>query len=184
MLLAEMSVTRKAGGESTPALRSVIANTILAAACIVVMLMVLLLSSAILPSWKLLVAQAIIVAASAILLQRSFTRLYSRAQFALQQTLNEPPIPRHQPPPPALPPMLREASLLSVHLPENTQAVGKLISELRLRTETGASIVGIQRDGARIINPGPDEELRAGDEILLLGSDEHLKSAQEHLAQA
>jgi CPA2 family monovalent cation:H+ antiporter-2 len=148
------------------------------------MLMVLLLSSAILPSWKLLVAQALIVAASAVLLQRSFTRLYSRAQFALQQTLNEPPIPRPEPAAPALPPMLREASLATVRLRENTPVASKLIGELRLRTTTGASIVGIQRDGSSIINPGPDEELRAGDEILLLGSEEHLKSAQEHLVQA
>ncbi len=183
MLLSEMSVTQKAGGENTPALRSVIANTILTVGCLAVMLLLLLLSSAILPSWKLFIAQALIVAASAILLQRSFTRLYSRAQFALQQTLNEPPVSRHPPPPVALPSMLREASLLTVHLPENGQAVGKIIGELRLRTKTGASIVGIQRAGTSLINPGPDEELRAGDEILLLGSEAHLQSAQEYLQQ-
>ena len=177
MLLSEMSVTRKAGGENTPALRSVVANTILAAGCLVVILLILLLSSAILPSWKLLVAQALIVIAAAVLLQRSFTRLYSRAQFALLQTLNDPPVPRPEPIVVALPSMLREAGLLTVRLPENTRAAGKLIGELRLRTETGASIVGIQRDGANIINPGPDEELRIGDEILLLGSEAQLKAA-------
>ncbi len=71
--------------------------------------------------------------------------------------------------------------MLTVRLPENNSAVGKLIGELRLRTETGASIVGIQRDGSSLINPGPDEELRAGDEILLLGNEEHLQSAQRRL---
>ncbi|MEP6820970.1 MAG: TrkA C-terminal domain-containing protein [Chthoniobacterales bacterium] len=80
--------------------------------------------------------------------------------------------------------MLREATLASVILPEQTQASGKLTGELRLRTATGASIVGIQRDGAAIINPGPDEELRAGDEILLLGSAAHLDAARTHLEQA
>jgi len=184
MLLSEMSVTRKAGGANTLALRAVVANTILAAGCLVLMLIVLLLSSAILPSWKLLVAQALIVAVTAVLLQRSFTRLYSRAQFALQQTLNEPPVPRHEPVARALPPILREAVLATVRLPENSQAAGKLIGELRLRTETGASIVGIQRDGTSIINPGPDEELRAGDEVLLLGSEAHLASARAHLERA
>ncbi len=183
MLLSEMSVSRKAGGSSTQALRSVIANTILTAGSLVLMLIVLLLSASILPSWKLLIAQALIVAASAILLQRSFTRLYSRAQFALQETLTAPPVPRHLPPPRALPPMLREATLATIRLPERTQAAGKLIGELRLRTETGASIVGIQRDGSSIINPGPDEELRAGDEILLLGSEAHLAAARLHLEQ-
>ena len=55
-------------------------------------------------------------------------------------------------------------------------AAGRLIGELAWRTRTGVSIVGIQRDGANI-NPGPDEELRAGDEVLLLGSQMSLKSA-------
>lgn len=184
MLLSEMSISRQAGGASTPALRSIVANTILAAGCLVLMLLVLLLSSTILPSWKLLLAQVLIVTASAVLLQRSFTRLYSRAQFALQETLTQPPVPRHEPAPRALPSILRDATLRTCRLAENSHATGKLIGELRLRTETGASIVGIQRDGASLINPGPDEELRAGDEVLLLGSEVHLSSARVLLEQA
>jgi CPA2 family monovalent cation:H+ antiporter-2 len=117
------------------------------------------------------------VAGSAVVLRRVFTRLYSRAQFALQQTLSTPPAPRHERPR-TLPSILREASLVTVPLTEAAAATGKLIGELRLRTKTGASIVGIQRDGTSIINPGPDEELRAGDEVLLLGSEEHLQSAR------
>ncbi|MDQ3625378.1 MAG: TrkA C-terminal domain-containing protein [Verrucomicrobiota bacterium] len=143
------------------------------------MLIILLLSSAILPSWKLLSAQALIVAASAVLLRRAFTRLYSRAQFALQETLSQPPAPRHELAERALPPILREAELTTIRLPDNSRAAGKLIGELRLRTCTGASIVGIHWDGASIINPGPDEELRAGDEVLLLGSESNLEAARK-----
>jgi monovalent cation:H+ antiporter-2, CPA2 family len=54
---------------------------------------------------------------------------------------------------------------------------GKLIGELRLRSETGASVVGIERDGSSILNPGPDEELRPGDSVLLLGSGDQLRAA-------
>jgi CPA2 family monovalent cation:H+ antiporter-2 len=58
-------------------------------------------------------------------------------------------------------------------------AVGKLIRELELRTRTGASIVGIERNrGERIINPGPDEELQRGDQVLLLGTRAQLDSAK------
>jgi CPA2 family monovalent cation:H+ antiporter-2 len=184
MLLSEMSVSHAAGGENTAALRAVIANTILAAGGGALMLVVLLLSSTILPSWKLLVAQALIVAGSAVLLRRAFTRLYSRAQFALQQTLSTPPAPRHEPVARTLPSILREASLVTVPLTEQAAAAGKLIGELRLRTKTGASIVGIQRNGTSIINPGADEELRAGDEVLLLGSEAHLQSARALLGAA
>jgi CPA2 family monovalent cation:H+ antiporter-2 len=79
-----------------------------------------------------------------------------------------------------LPAILREAQLRTVRVPENG-AAGKLIGELALRTRTGASIVGIQRDETSLINPGPDEELRAGDDVLLLGSEGHLDSAQKLL---
>ena len=47
-----------------------------------------------------------------------------------------------------------------------------------LRTRTGASIVGIERSGANIINPGPDEELQSGDQVLLLGTKDQLNAAR------
>lgn len=181
MLLSEMSVTRSAGGENVSALRSIVANTILAAFCVVLALLLALLSSAILPSWKLLIAQALIVTATAILLRRSFTRLYSKAQFALQETLSQPPAAHREPSARSLPAILRGAELRTVRIPEKAGAAGKLIGELALRTRTGASIVGIQRDETSLINPGPDEELRAGDDVLLLGSQGHLDSAQKLL---
>jgi CPA2 family monovalent cation:H+ antiporter-2 len=181
MLLSEMSVTRRAGGENVSALRSIVANTILAAACVALMLVLALLSSTILPSWKLLVAQALIVIATAVLLRRSFTKLYSKAQFALQETLSQPPAAHREPSAHSLPAILREAQLRTVRVSEKAGAAGKLIGELALRTRTGASIVGIQRDAASLINPGPDEELRAGDDVLLLGNQGHLDSAEKLL---
>jgi CPA2 family monovalent cation:H+ antiporter-2 len=181
MLLSEMSVTRTAGGENVSVLRSIVANTLLAAACVALMVLLALLSSAILPSWKLLLAQALIVTATAILLRRSFTKLYSKAQFALQETLSQPAAAHREPSTRALPAILRGAELRTVRIPEAAGAAGKLIGELALRTRTGASIVGIQRDETSLINPGPDEELRAGDDVLLIGSQSHLDSAQKLL---
>ncbi len=181
MLLSEMSVKSGAGGESTPALRSIVANTILTAGCVLLMLILLLLSSAILPSWKLLIAQVLIVVATAILLRHSFTRLYSKAQFALKETLSQPPAADREPSLTAMPAMLRNAELMTVRVFPNTAAAGKLIGELALRTRSGASIVGIQRNEVSLINPGPDEELRAGDEVLLLGRQMHLESARKLL---
>jgi CPA2 family monovalent cation:H+ antiporter-2 len=78
--------------------------------------------------------------------------------------------------------MLREANLETLNISANSAAAGKFIRELALRTSTGASIVGIQRNGERIINPGPDEELHPGDEILLLGTRAQLAAARTALA--
>jgi len=107
-------------------------------------------------------AQALIVLASAILLRRSFVKLYSKAEYALQETLSQPPAPHRELSTHTLPAILRDAQLTTVPIAEQMPSTGKLIGELALRTATGASIVGIHRDGTDIINPGPDEELRPG----------------------
>jgi CPA2 family monovalent cation:H+ antiporter-2 len=183
MLLSEMSVTRAAGGVNTNSLRSVVANTIVAAGCIMLVLIILLLSSTILPSWKLLLVQALIVTVTAILLRRSFTKLYSKAQFALQETLAQAPVHRHDAGETTLPAMMREAQIATIRIGKAASVAGKLIGELRLRTNTGASIVGIQRDDENLINPGPDEELRVDDEVLLLGSEAQLDAARKLLSR-
>jgi len=181
MLLAEMSVKRTAGGKETPALRSIVANTILGAGSALLILVLLLLSSTILPSWKLLVAQALIVVTSAIVLRRSFVKLYSKAEYALKETLSQPSAAHRELSTHTLPAILRDAQLTTIPISEQMPSAGKLIAELALRTRTGASIVGIQRDGTNIINPGPDEELRPGDEVLLLGNQASLESARKLL---
>lgn len=180
MLLSEMSVKRSAAGASTPALRAVIASTIFAAGCLLLTFVLLLVSSAILPSWKLFFVPALIVIASAIFLRRTLIRLYSKAEFALKETLSQ-PLPRREVPAPALPSILRDAKLETVKISQHDPAARKLIRELALRTHSGASIVGIERDGSNIINPGADEEILPGDQVLLLGHSENLESARRVL---
>lgn len=65
---------------------------------------------------------------------------------------------------------------------DHSDSPGKFIRELALRTESGASIVGIDRDGTNVINPGPDEELKAGDQLLLLGTKGQLDKAKQVLS--
>ena len=81
-----------------------------------------------------------------------------------------------------MPKLLRDAVLRTIPITPDSPAAGKLIGELRIRSESGASVVGIQREPASIINPGPDEDLRPGDELLLLGTTEQLDAASRLLA--
>jgi len=67
--------------------------------------------------------------------------------------------------------------LKTVVVGAGSPAAGKLIRELALRSRTGASIVGMERGGTNLINPGPDEELHAGDQVLLLGTPAQLAAA-------
>ena len=118
---------------------------------------------------------------SGVLLYRSAVKLYRRAQTAFARHLRaaaDPPVLQEAP---SLPPLLREARLETVEVQPGTEAAGKMIAELKLRTQTGASVVGIERHGTSIVNPGPDEELASGDQILLIGSEDQLNAAKELL---
>ncbi len=181
MLTAEVSVTRAAAGKNTDPLRAVVSNTIFVAGCLALIPFVLVLSSAILPSRKVLLVLVLIIAAAVVLLRRNFIRLHARAQAALADTLAHPPAPSHETAP-ELPALMRDAELALVTITAPSPAAGKMIGELALRTATGASIVGIERAGENIVNPGPDEELRAADRVLLLGSRAQLDAAQALLA--
>lgn len=184
LLVAETRVTEAAAGERTAAIRAIVAQVIPFAGMAVLGLIVLVLSSTVLPPLNVLVILLVVVALIAWLLWRSFIKVYSKAQIALQETLAHPPAPRHtHEASVTLPPLLREADLETVTVAAGSAAAGKLIRELQLRTLTGASIVGIERQGASMINPGPDEELHPGDQVLLLGHRPQLEAARQALSQ-
>jgi CPA2 family monovalent cation:H+ antiporter-2 len=170
LLIAETKVTRAAAGERTNAIRAIIAQAIPFTGTSLLGLYVLVLSSALLPSWEGVLVLLMLIASITWLFWRSFIKVYSKAQVALHVTLTQPPPPRHDQAPVPLPSLLRDAHLETVAIPADSLAAGKLIRELQLRTQTGASIVAIERNGASIINPGPDEELQTGDQVLLLGT--------------
>lgn len=183
LLIAETKVTEAAAGERTAAIRAVVAQVIPAAGLAALGLYVLLLSSALLPNTRMLIVLLLIVALITWLLWRSFIRVYSKAQSALQETFTQPPPARHEhAPAPPLGGLLREADLEMLTLAAGSEATGKLIRELQLRSETGASIVGIERNGNSLVNPGPDEELQSGDQVLLLGTRAQLDKAKVALA--
>ena len=69
----------------------------------------------------------------------------------------------------------------SVGLKKGSAAQGQAIALLRLREETGVSIVGIERDGERILNPGGEEVILEKDVLLLLGEKDQLEQARAKL---
>lgn len=179
MLIAEMRVTRAKAGERTAAIRDVVAQSITVAGVLVLMLYILVLSSTLLPPIKMLMALLVVIALIAVLLWRSFIKIYSQGQIALRETLSQSPAPRTEAAPPQLGGLLREADLETLEIAAGSSVVGKFIRELGLRSRTGASIVGIERSGGvRMINPGPDEELQVGDHVLLLGTPAQLDAAR------
>lgn len=78
-------------------------------------------------------------------------------------------------------PVLKDIKLDSVSLKPNSKGINKLIAEIELRSETGATIIGIERKGESIVNPKSDFELAEGDHVLLLGSEKQISAAKEFL---
>jgi CPA2 family monovalent cation:H+ antiporter-2 len=183
LLLAETKVTPAAAGERTAAIRAIVAQIVPIAGTIALGLFILVLSSTLLPSLNVLLVLLVIVAGMTWVLWRSFIKIYSRAQVALEQTFAQPPPARPHDAPAALQALLREADLETVIIARDSPPAGKLIHELELRTRTGASIVGIERGGAKIINPSADEELQAGDQALRLGTRNQLAAAKAILSK-
>ncbi|HLP03363.1 MAG TPA: cation:proton antiporter [Opitutaceae bacterium] len=173
LVVAETKVSENLAGARTVPIRAIVAGTIPIAGTVILGFYMLALSATLLPPAPVLLVLLVVVAALGWALRRSFSRLYSRAQGAIEETFATPAAET----PKALPPLLREADLATVALAADSPAAGRLIRELELRSRTGASIVGIERAGANILNPGPDEELCAGDHLVLLGAADQLRAA-------
>jgi CPA2 family monovalent cation:H+ antiporter-2 len=181
LLLAETKVSQERAGEHTAAIRSIIAALVPIVGSVALGVFVLMLSSTLLPPLNVLLVLLVIVGLIAWLTWRPFVKVHSTAQAALNDTFAKTDSPAPQNIGAQLFPLLDEANLDAVTVPADSTVAGKLIRELALRTVTGASIVCIERQNTRSLNPGPDEEILAGDKVLLLGSQEQLTMAKQLL---
>ena len=66
-------------------------------------------------------------------------------------------------------------------IPPLSSWIGLSIKDTRLRSDHGVTIVGIQRAGERVVSPSPDEELREGDLLLLMGCEDRLERVSDLL---
>jgi monovalent cation:H+ antiporter-2, CPA2 family len=169
MFLAELTLGQRAVGEGPATGQTVVRHLVVAAGVVVFALATSVVSATLLPPAKVGATMLVVVAVAAALLWRPSIRVYSRAQVALHDVLTR-PVAEHHEEPDGLRAFLREAQLEVVSLDAGAPASGRLIRELALRSRTGASVVGIDRGEDTVVNPGPDEELQAGDNVLLLGS--------------
>lgn len=64
---------------------------------------------------------------------------------------------------------------------DGSKVEGFSIKELRLRAETGATIIAIQRNDDIFLNPQANFQLKAGDVLMLIGKSKDLSNAIEYL---
>ncbi|MFM8733974.1 MAG: cation:proton antiporter [Pirellulales bacterium] len=66
-------------------------------------------------------------------------------------------------------------------VPAASVVVGRTIGDLRLRSVTGATIVGVRRDGRPVTSPGPEFRFAAGDEVTIVGTPDQQAAARRLL---
>ncbi|MDD2762675.1 MAG: cation:proton antiporter [Opitutaceae bacterium] len=67
-----------------------------------------------------------------------------------------------------------EVRIEAVTVPARSKSVGCTLAALAPTRHSGVQIAGINRGGTRILTPGAEEILRAGDEVLVLGNFEQI----------
>ena len=183
MLVAEIKVTSTLAGNRTAATRALVANAVPAMGTLIGALLILLLSSTLLPSYHVLLFLLLLVGAVTAFLRSRFMRVYATAQHSLQSTFAKPPPPDRHGHEAPLQGILAGAEIATIGLEKGTACVHQLIRETRLRSETGATLMAIERQGNHLVNPDPEEELKPGDGLVLIGAPVQIAKAREYLAK-
>lgn len=179
MMLSEVALAGTTAGPRAAVLRTVLANGFLLVQVVGLGLVTLILSVALLPPIHTLVVLLAGIALLIVFFGTSLNAWYSRAKFALVETWTQPPVEPPDPAPP-MPALLRDAKLETLSIAEG--APTRRISELQLRSRTGASIVALEHEGATRVNPGPDDDIPPGAKVLVLGDPKQIAAARELLA--
>lgn len=69
-----------------------------------------------------------------------------------------------------------DVTMETVEIPPESLLVGQTLAALAPTKKTGVQVAGINRGGARILNPGGEEKLFANDEVLLLGTNDQIRA--------
>lgn len=183
MILAEMRFPQTIGKPSGSLPRLLTEWTITIAGIIALGLFILMLGSAILPPQKTLVIMAIAIIAIAVAFWKFNVLIYSKAQVALREVFagNQPWLNFLSFS--AAQSIFSEARLADMIILPESPAANKLIRELNIRALTGATIIGLEREGKVAINPTADEMLNPGDRVYLLGTAAQLEKARTFLGR-
>lgn len=76
-----------------------------------------------------------------------------------------------------------DSLLDTVTVPENSGLIGKPLRDLHISSRTGTVVVGIIQDGKKQVNPTGSEIVKAGDEWLVVGSSEELRTLRDLLKE-
>ena len=136
-----------------------------------------------LPRTLILGITAIIAIPLLLLAWRRFIRIHSEMEWALDQNLKTTALASNKHLFDNWKDQGWNLNVKEFTIPDESSLAGKTLRDIRFRTTTGASVVGIQRHGYPLATVAPTTHLFPGDEILLLGDEQQLRKAIELLGQ-
>jgi TrkA domain protein len=78
---------------------------------------------------------------------------------------------------------LEDLAIEWIPLPAGSPLVGLTVATCRIRSTTGSTIVAILREPEAVAMPHPDEVLRAGDTLVVIGRPEHFARIRRLVAE-
>lgn len=84
-----------------------------------------------------------------------------------------------EPVPEDLESVFQDARMRWVTIPADSPLAGKTIREGGIRTQTNASVIGIQRETSTVSNPSPDTQIQADDVLVVVGSEDAFEALEE-----
>lgn len=181
MILAEIKFPQAPAGGRTSIPRVLTELAVLLTGSLALAVFILMLSSAILPPWPVLLLLVLVLALITSLLWTFNIRIYAKAQTALREVFAGAHEWFSMHPIGAMPYFFKDARLGSVAVTRESHVVGQIVRELDLRKHTGATIIGIERQGVMIVSPEADETFQPGDRVMLLGTDKQIERVRSWL---
>jgi CPA2 family monovalent cation:H+ antiporter-2 len=193
MILAELGLPDKGDDQRKTELRAVVANAFWAFTLLLLAGFTFGLSYAALPSAYVVVALVLVVGVLAWFLRDSFNKIYFQGKAALSETFSGPVHePSHRDGDPvsmsaeeslAVSLVSKEGQLETFVVGADMPCASRTIREMALRTQTGALIVGIKREGRDpLVNPSVEEQLHTGDKVIMFGTAGQLEDAVQLLS--
>lgn len=78
---------------------------------------------------------------------------------------------------------LDEVRLEPVTVPAGSRCAGRTLAELAPTRHSGVQVAAINRSGRRLVNPGAEERLCAGDEVLVLGNPDQIEAFKAEVCE-
>lgn len=188
LVIAETAIPNISSKRLPPeTLQRLLKNAILLLGAVVLGLWIIALSMSFLPPLPLFIMLGLAVFVVLRMQWHSIVLLHSRLESAVREVLTE--LPEAKPSQEAeIRNLIREKypwdfELVEFTLPQDSAAAGHTIRELSLRKRTGATIVGIQREGFHIVNPSPGVPLFPKDVLVLMGEKQQIEEAKKILQQ-